>query len=140
MAARIFNSLNLKFKPYVFMLFQLYFFNYCELNYFFVDYAKVKDSKKQKDRKLFDGWNNLTTFESDQLHSLYQEIKKSSKFNDIAPSDFPERDYLRFLQAYEFNLKKVVPALENYFHWRIRTLPCKLTSDTIKLIVNSQIN
>lgn len=139
MAAHNFISLNKVFTLCFYDLSTLLFTSRL-LNYLFVDYSKVKDSKKAKDRKLFDGWNNLTTFERDQLQSLYQEMKKSGKFSEIAPSDFPERDYLRFLQAYEFNLKKVVPALENYFQWRIRTLPCKLTSDTIKLIVNSLIN
>ena len=95
----------------------------------------MKDGKKAKDRKLFDGWNNLTQYERDQLQTLYQEIKSSDKFKEITPLNFSERDYLRFLQAYEYNLKKLLPALENYFKWRISTLPCKLTSDAIKLIV-----
>ncbi|CDW87109.1 UNKNOWN [Stylonychia lemnae] len=91
-----------------------------------------------KDRKVFDGWNNLSDFEILSLQKLRDAIDNDPRMKDIVPSNFPERDYLRFVQAYKFDIKKTVSALQAHFTWRISYLPCKLTQNAIKLIQQIQ--
>lgn len=51
------------------------------------------------------------------------------------PANYSERELIRFLQTYGYNLLKSVAAIEIHFQWKIRELPCKLTTNAIKLIV-----
>jgi len=55
---------------------------------------------------------------------------------DKIPAAFSERDYLRFIQAYKYDIKKTVNALHSHFTWIISYLPCKLTENAIRLIVS----
>jgi hypothetical protein len=55
------------------------------------------------------------------------------------PEDFTERELLRFLQTYGYNVYKTVGIIESHFEWRIQNLPCKLTTDAINLIVSFHI-
>lgn len=98
---------------------------------------RKEGARSSEKRRVFEGWNNLSQFESDNIAQLKNEIlKEHTRFNeDILPEDFSERDLLKFLQAYEYNHKKTLSALEAHFYWRIQNLPCKLTSNAIRLIV-----
>ncbi len=64
----------------------------------------VKESLKSKDRKYFEGWNNLTTFESENLEKVKDLIALDEEISQIMPQGFPERELLRFLQTYGFNM------------------------------------
>lgn len=98
--------------------------------------------KNSQDRKVFEGWNNLSQFEIEQLQILKDEmLNDEARFKEIYPAQgYPDRELIRFLQAYEYNQKKTLNALEGHFKWRISSLPCKLTSNAIKLLVNYIFN
>jgi hypothetical protein len=38
---------------------------------YYIDHGLTKLNKKSKDRKVFQGWNNLSDFEREQLTLLY---------------------------------------------------------------------
>lgn len=53
------------------------------------------------------------------------------------PTDFPERDRLKYLQAYHFKIKDAVHALQKHCEWRIDNLPCKLSINVIRILVKN---
>ena len=54
------------------------------------------------------------------------------------PPNYHERDLLKFLQAYNYKMKKILNAIEAHFKWRVQSLPCRLTTNTIKAIVSTK--
>jgi hypothetical protein len=90
-------------------------------------------------RKIFEGWNNLSDLERNGLAEVL-EFFKDEKYNAI-PESFRqrEREVLRFHQANEFNCLKTANMLLTHFEWRGRTLPCKLTENVIRLLVKNRM-
>lgn len=64
-----------------------------------------------------------------------------NEISDV-PSNYPDRERLKFLQAYEYKVKDAVHALQKHCNWRVENLPCKLTVNVIRLLVKNifQIN
>jgi len=67
-----------------------------------------------------------------------EAIKNEPRLEGKIPENFTDRDFIKFNQAYKFDIKKTVNALVAHFNWRFSYLPCKLTENAIRLIVSFQ--
>ena len=98
--------------------------------------------KPQQNRIIFEGWNNLTAFEIEMIAKARAIVEGFPVYQDLLKrgDSIPDCDLLRYLIGYNFDFKALPLLLENYINWRIHYLPCKLTQNAIRLMVNYLLN
>ena len=79
-------------------------------------YNTEQDSNQ---RKVFWAWNNISDYEKRMLNELREHM---SAHNILIPTNFKERDLLKFLQGEKFNLVVVAEKLRQHFIW-LEALP-----------------
>ena len=89
--------------------------------------------KTNNDRKVFYGWNNLTKFELEGIEALKKYVTKERQVE--LPAGYDERDYLKFVQASFYDIKKAGDKIVEHFKWLAELPPePRLTPMTIRLL------
>ena len=99
-----------------------------------------KKGKDEVDRSLFHGWDNYTHFEKDNIQRLKEFVNSDSALTvlreQIANGKIDDGEILKYLQTYQFKMKATAKSLAEHASWQISNLPCKSTSETLKLLVS----
>jgi len=89
-------------------------------------------------RRIFEGGVDYISFEKGKLEDLDEEIeffnKKNRKQTIIFQSNLKEHDYLRFLQATGFDIKKTLLLIKNHLDWRRENLPVLITDKIMEIL------
>lgn len=89
--------------------------------------------KSKNDRRVFFGWNNITSFEVQGMNALKAYLQ--DKGVEQMPAGFHERDWAKWIQASHYKVKEAGEKLFKHLTWLQSIGPePRLTNRTVRLL------